>query len=49
MALVPFVADVVAPGPDVDAFVGGLQVGLGSAVVVIALLAGVSLIRRILE
>lgn len=49
MDLSVFVAEVVPPGPDVDAFIGGLQVGLGSAVVLIALLAGVSLIRRILE
>lgn len=49
VGVTPLLADVVAGGPDVDAFIGGLQVGLGSAVVMIALLAGVSLIRRVLE
>lgn len=43
------VADVVPSGPDVDAFIAGVRVGLGSSIVVIVLLSGVSIIRRILS
>ena len=45
--MTPLVA-LVAPGPDVDAFTGGVVLGISAAFVVLALLGGLSIVRRIL-
>jgi hypothetical protein len=37
----------ITAAPDVDAFVAGLQLGLGSLLTLAAMLAGVSVLRRI--
>ncbi len=34
--------------PDFDAFIGGVQLGLGIALLVIALLGGLAIVRRIM-
>lgn len=39
---------LVSVGPDVDAFTGGVVTGLSAAFVVLALLGGLSIVRRIL-
>jgi hypothetical protein len=38
----------VSAAPDVDAFIGGAELGLSVAFIVVALLGGVSIVRRIL-
>lgn len=40
--------DLVGPGADVDAFIGGLRVGFVVGLALIVSLTGVSLIRRLL-
>lgn len=39
---------VVAPGPDVDAFMGGVVLGLTAAFLVLVALGGLAIVRRIL-
>jgi hypothetical protein len=39
---------LVAPGPDVDAFTGGVVLGVSVAFIVIAGLGGVAIVRRVL-
>jgi hypothetical protein len=38
----------VAPGPNVDAFTGGIVLGISAAFVVLAALGGLAIVRRIL-
>jgi hypothetical protein len=39
---------LVAPGPDVDAFMGGVVLGISAAFVVLTALGGLAIVRRIL-
>lgn len=39
---------VVTPGPDVDAFTGGVVLGISAAFLVVVALGGLSIVRRIL-
>jgi hypothetical protein len=43
-----FLDALVAPGPDVDAFMGGVVLGISAALVILAGLGGLSIVRRIL-
>jgi hypothetical protein len=39
---------LVSTGPDVDAFIGGVQLGVGVAFIVVTGLVGLSIVRRIM-
>jgi hypothetical protein len=43
-----FVAATISAAPDVDAFTGGVVLGLSIAFIVVTLLVGVSIVRRVM-